>query len=95
MPNVPTVVAFYKNNIIENYFSHFGAVLNCKSEIAEELFSNQETLGEEFTKWYNDKLKDISITTAIKFSFNLGYMGYKRYPSGLWYKIISKNYKIL
>ena len=70
MPDIPTAVKFQKNNIIENYFGQFGDSFECKSETAGRVFSNYKIVGQEFTNWYNEKLKNITVTTAIKFSFN-------------------------
>ena len=97
MPDIPTAVTavkFQKNNIIENYFGQFGDSFECKSETAGRVFSNYKIVGQELTNWYNEKLKNITVTTAIKFSFNIGFGGYKKGEE--WrYKIISKDYIIL
>ena len=72
MPDVPNAVAFYKNNIIENYFGCFGLSSDCKSSIAEKLFSNDEAPIKAIKALYNlyYDLKDVNITKGVVFTFN-------------------------
>ena len=72
MPDVPDAVAFYKNNIIENYFSGFGNLQDCRSSIAEQLFSNDEAPVKAIKALYNlyYDLKDVNITKGVIFTFN-------------------------
>ena len=71
MPDVPNAVAFYKNNIIENYFGDFGNLQDCKSQIAERLFSNDEAPVKAIKALYNlyYDLKDVNITKGVIFTF--------------------------
>ena len=75
MPDVPNAVAFYSDNIIENYFGDFGDLIQCKSAVAEQLFSNDEAPTKAIKKLYNlyYNLKDINITKGIIFKFSATY----------------------
>ena len=95
MPDVPNAVAFYKNNIIENYFVGFGHVLQGKSAIAEELFSNDETSAGAIKALYNlyNDLEDINITKGVIFTFNAEY----KYVSmtEVYYTLSDEDYRII
>ena len=71
MPDVPNAVKFQKSNVIENYFAGFGDPTDCKSYIAEKLFSNDEAPTKAIQKLYNlyYNLKDVNITTGVIFTF--------------------------
>ena len=77
MPDVPDAVAFTKNNIIENYFEDFGDRIDCKSSVAEILFSNDEASDKNIRGLYNlyYHLKDVNITKGVIFKFDASFNG--------------------
>ena len=76
LPNIPDAVAFYKNNIIENYFGHFGNLLHTKSFIAEQAFCTMGFQGKQGIKlnnWFLKTLQYLSVTIGIQLSFTVIY----------------------
>ena len=88
LPNIPDFYGFKKNNIIENYFGHFGAWNDSKSKTAQRTFSNHYA-GPKLTDWYNKHLAILNIKTAIQISINATYS----HNDG--YHIIRPTWKIL
>ena len=93
MPDVPDAVKFKKSNIIEKYFVDFGDTWNCKSYIAEHLFSNEEATTKAIQKLYNlyYNLKDVNITTGVIFTFKATFS----FDTNPAYILDSQNYKII
>ena len=73
IPYIPDAVAFYKSNIIENYFGHFGGWAQCNTAIASSLFTNCFDSDKAMESFYDVNLKNIKITTAIQIMLRATY----------------------
>ena len=93
MPDIPDANIFQKSNIIENYFGDFGNSRDCKSSVAEQLFSNDEAPVKAIKALYNlyYDLKDVNITKGVIFTFKATFY-YTPYST---YTLDDPSYKII
>ena len=91
LPNISDAVAFYKNNIIENYFGDFGNLFDTKSLITEQLFCSQGKQRKKVNDWFLNTLQYLSVTVGIQLSFSVGVVYSQLSNSGI-YKINYKYY---